>query len=77
MQKRRVWDVLAITVLVGFVFGTVSARADLYMKQKNHTGSFTVMGKTQPEKDDERTKKFKGFPRFLNKGSGRMRQVWY
>jgi hypothetical protein len=41
-------------VLLLFVLGLAAApaRADVYMKQKTHTGAFTVMGKSQPEKDD-------------------------
>ena len=51
MKNRRILHVLVITALVCFAFGTVQARADVYMKQKVHTGSFQMMGQTQPEKD--------------------------
>ena len=52
MKNRRIVYVSIIAALVCFVFGTVQARADIYMKQKVHTGSFTMMGQTQPEKDE-------------------------
>jgi hypothetical protein len=51
MKRTRIVLVLAVAAVVGFVFGTVQARADVYMKQKMHTGSFKMMGQTQPEKD--------------------------
>jgi hypothetical protein len=49
---KKSLSVLAVLVVFCFALGAVSARADFYMKQKTHTGSFTVMGKTQPEKVD-------------------------
>ena len=52
MKKTRILYVLVFAVLVCFVFGTAQARADVYMKQKMHTGSFSMMGQTQPEKDE-------------------------
>jgi hypothetical protein len=52
LKKTRIFQVLILAVIIGFVFATAPARADVYMKQKTHTGSFTVMGKTQPEKDE-------------------------
>jgi hypothetical protein len=52
MKKERILYGLIFAVLVCFVFGTVQARADVYMKQKTHTGSFTMMGQTQPAKDE-------------------------
>jgi hypothetical protein len=41
-------------VLLLFVLGLAAApaRADIYMKQKTHTGAFTMMGQSQPEKDE-------------------------
>lgn len=51
MKNRRTLHVLAFAALICFVFGTVQARADVYMKQKVHTGAFKVMGQSQPEKD--------------------------
>lgn len=52
MNKRAILRVLAAAALVLFVFGTSQALADVYMKQKTHTGAFTVMGQSQPEKDE-------------------------
>lgn len=52
MKKIRLVHVLFLTVLVCFVFGTVQARADVYMKNKMHTDAFTVMGQSQPAKDE-------------------------
>jgi len=50
MSGRKFRSVV-VPVVLCLAVGTVAARADIYMKQKSHTGSFTVMGKTQPEKD--------------------------
>jgi hypothetical protein len=52
VRLKRSLTGIGVFVAVGFILGAVSARADVYMKQKTHTGSFTVMGKTQPEKDE-------------------------
>ena len=52
MRKTRALQYLALSVLVGFVFGLARAQADIYMKQKTHTGAFKVMGQSQPEKDE-------------------------
>jgi Domain of unknown function (DUF4412) len=52
MKRTRILQVLALTALAVFVFGTVQARADVYMKQKIHTDELKVMGQTQPAKDD-------------------------
>jgi outer membrane lipoprotein-sorting protein len=51
MTNRRILHVLTIAAIVCFVFGSVQARADIYMKQKMHTDEFKMMGKTQPAKD--------------------------
>ena len=51
MKNRRFVYVAIITALVCFVFGTIQARADIYMKQKTHTDEFKMMGKTQAAKD--------------------------
>lgn len=50
MSKSSVFFVLVLMVAIVLVCGNLPARADVYMKQKVHTGSFTVMGQTQPEK---------------------------
>jgi hypothetical protein len=52
MKNRRIFNVVIIAALFCFVFGTVQARADIYMKQKMHTDEFKMMGKTQPAKDE-------------------------
>jgi hypothetical protein len=52
MKKTRILQVLVLSVLVVFFFGALQARADVYMKQKMHTGELKMMGQTQPEKDD-------------------------
>ena len=51
MKRTRILYALALSALVFLVLGAVQARADIYMKQKTHTGAFTMMGQTQPEKD--------------------------
>jgi hypothetical protein len=52
MRMQRPWSVFVVLLVFCFVLGAVSARADVYMKQKKHTGSITMMGQTQPEKDE-------------------------
>ena len=52
MKDRRTRRVLGLTIVATFVFAAGLARADVYMKQKVHTGAFSVMGQTQPEKDE-------------------------
>jgi len=52
MKSKRVLFVLGTFVLVAFVFGAVQARADYYIKKKVHTPAITMMGQTQPEKDE-------------------------
>jgi len=39
-------------ILVLFAFSTVSLTADIYIKQKQHTDEFSMMGQTQPAKDE-------------------------
>lgn len=51
MKNRRILNAVIIAAVVCFVFGTVQARADIYMKQKVHTSAFKIMGQSQPEKD--------------------------
>jgi hypothetical protein len=52
MKKQRTLLILGLAAVVVLAFVTVQARADVYMKQKTHTGAFTVMGQSQPEKDE-------------------------
>jgi len=52
MKNKRILSTFAVAAIVFFVFATVQARADIYMKQKTHTDEFKMMGQTQPEKDE-------------------------
>ena len=52
MKDKRILSTLAVAAIVFFVFATVQARADIYMKQKVHTDELKVMGQTQPAKDE-------------------------
>jgi len=52
MKRSRFIQVFLLTVLVCVVFGAVQARADIYMKNKTHSDAFTVMGQSQPAKDE-------------------------
>jgi hypothetical protein len=52
MKENRILKVLAIAAVAVLVFATVQARADVYMKQKTHTDAFTMMGQSQPEKNE-------------------------
>jgi hypothetical protein len=47
MKKSLAWF-LAVALLFSL---TMSAQADIFMKQKHHTDAFSMMGKTQPAKD--------------------------
>ncbi|RPJ02144.1 MAG: DUF4412 domain-containing protein [Candidatus Aminicenantes bacterium] len=51
-MRSRTFRYFILTVLIGFVFGLAQAQADIFMKQKTHTGAFQVMGQSQPEKDE-------------------------
>lgn len=51
MKATRI--LLTGAALVCFMLlGAVSLKADIYMKQKTHTDGFTMMGQTQPAKDE-------------------------
>ncbi|HYA48909.1 MAG TPA: hypothetical protein VEG35_04335, partial [Burkholderiales bacterium] len=52
MNVKRSWGILLLLLVFCLALGRSPARADVYMKQKMHTGAFTVMGQTQPEKDE-------------------------
>jgi hypothetical protein len=52
VRLQRFLAGFGILVVIGFILGAGSARADVYMKQKTHTGAFTMMGQSQPEKDE-------------------------
>ncbi|MGB9906293.1 MAG: hypothetical protein ACPLRR_02765 [Candidatus Saccharicenans sp.] len=43
----------AVVIMLGWLLlGAVSIKADVYIKQKTHTDGFTIMGQTQPAKDE-------------------------
>lgn len=46
MKKYQALLAAALVAAVALVFVAVPARADVYMKQKTHTGAITVMGQT-------------------------------
>lgn len=51
MKSMR--TLLAVATMLGFLLpGAVSLQADVYMKQKTHTDGFTIMGQTQPPRDE-------------------------
>jgi len=52
MQKGRmfIYTIAAIAIMLTFV--VLPARADIYMKQKTHTDAMSIMGQTQPAKDE-------------------------
>ena len=52
MKNKRILSTLAVAAIGFFVFATVQARADIYMKQKVHTDELKMMGQTQPAKDE-------------------------
>jgi hypothetical protein len=52
MHAKKFLSVLSVLLVFCLAFGAATARADVYMKQKTHTGSSTMRGKTQPEKDE-------------------------
>jgi hypothetical protein len=51
-MSRTGFRFIVTACLILFAFGAAAAHADIYVKQKVHTGSYAVMGKTQPEKDE-------------------------
>jgi hypothetical protein len=50
MKLKMSWIVI-LSVVVALFLGD-AARADIYMKQNRHMDEFTVMGQTQPEKNE-------------------------
>jgi hypothetical protein len=52
MKNVRTIAVAGLALAVGLALFAAPARADFYMKQKIHTGAFSVMGQNQPEKDE-------------------------
>ena len=52
MRTTRFVRIAFFAVLACLVIATAQARADVYMKSKTHTDAFTVMGQSQPAKDE-------------------------
>jgi len=52
MIKARTMMVTGLALAVGLALVVAPARADFYLKQRMHTGAFSVMGQNQPEKDE-------------------------
>jgi hypothetical protein len=52
MKNARATMIAGLAVAVGLALVAAPARADFYMKQRVHTGAFSVMGQDQPEKDE-------------------------
>ncbi|MGQ9801882.1 MAG: hypothetical protein ACUVRL_09505 [Candidatus Saccharicenans sp.] len=51
MKTRKL--LVAMTLLLSFLLlSSASLQADTYLKQKTHTDSFSLMGQTQPAKDE-------------------------
>jgi len=55
MKRMRVLVAFSVTVFAVLAFAVASARADVYMKGKVHTGAFQMMGQSQPAKDEIQT----------------------
>lgn len=49
MNKLRTWGLIFFVLCLVFPH---NIRADVYIKQKNHTDGFSMMGQNQPAKDD-------------------------
>lgn len=52
MKNIRTLAVAGLALAVGLALVAAPARADFYMRQRIHTGAFSVMGQNQPEKDE-------------------------
>ena len=52
MRTIRFVRIAFFAVLACLVIATAQARADVYMKNKTHTDAFTIMGQSQPAKDE-------------------------
>lgn len=51
MKTARIL-ITGMALVCFLLLGAVSLKADIYMKQKTHTDGFTMMGQTQPAKDE-------------------------
>jgi hypothetical protein len=53
MHKKKSF-LIAITIFIlGFILSPALARADFFIKKNKHTDAVTMMGQTQPAKDEE------------------------
>jgi hypothetical protein len=52
MVSKKSVKALGLVFVVVCLIVPLAVRADVYIKQKNHTDSFSMMGQTQPAKDD-------------------------
>lgn len=50
-MQRRIFIIGLVICMAGMLVAPNMALADIFMKQKHHTGSFQVMGQTQPARD--------------------------
>lgn len=55
MKKNVILLTLAILIIIALVFSPTLANADHVIKGKKHTDAFSMMGQSQPEKDEETT----------------------
>lgn len=55
MKKRFFFLTPAILIVFALVFSTPAAYADHLIKGKKHTDAFSMMGRSQPEKDEDTT----------------------
>jgi len=52
MKLRKFIKSFGLILIVACAWGSLSVQADIYIKQMNHTDGFSVMGQSQPAKDD-------------------------
>jgi hypothetical protein len=55
MRKKVVFMAQATLIIVALVFSPFMANADHVIKGKKHTDAFSMMGQSQPEKDEDMT----------------------
>lgn len=48
-MKRHLTTILLVLIMIGLL--PLDSSADIFMKQKNHSSGFTIMGNSQPAKD--------------------------
>jgi hypothetical protein len=53
MNFKKSLKVFGLLFVMACVAVPLALQADVYIKQKNHTDSFSMMGKTQPAQDEE------------------------